>query len=92
MEPHHGRDAADHPAGAGRVLPRPARVHPGRDLDGSEGLKLTVIGGGSTYTPELVDGLARAHAALPVSELVLADPDARRLELVGGLSARMLAR
>ncbi|GAA4389629.1 6-phospho-beta-glucosidase [Actinomadura verrucosospora] len=55
-------------------------------------MKLTVIGGGSTYTPELVDGLARAHAALPVSELVLADPDARRLELVGGLSARMLAR
>ncbi|MFD0534054.1 hypothetical protein ACFQY7_10090 [Actinomadura luteofluorescens] len=55
-------------------------------------MKLTVIGGGSTYTPELVDGLARAHAALPVSELVLADPDARRLELVGGLAARMLAR
>ncbi|MGI5201105.1 6-phospho-beta-glucosidase [Spirillospora sp. CA-108201] len=55
-------------------------------------MKLTVIGGGSTYTPELVDGLARAHAALPVSELVLADPDARRLGLVGGLAARMLAR
>ncbi|MGI5329607.1 6-phospho-beta-glucosidase [Actinomadura nitritigenes] len=55
-------------------------------------MKLTVIGGGSTYTPELVDGLARERAALPVSELVLADPDARRLELVGGLAARMLAR
>jgi alpha-galactosidase/6-phospho-beta-glucosidase family protein len=55
-------------------------------------LKLTVIGGGSTYTPELVDGIARERAALPVSELVLADPDARRLELVGGLASRMLAR
>ncbi|MGH3240303.1 MAG: 6-phospho-beta-glucosidase, partial [Spirillospora sp.] len=55
-------------------------------------MKLTVIGGGSTYTPELVDGIARAHAALPVSELVLHDPDAGRLELVGGLAARMLAR
>jgi 6-phospho-beta-glucosidase len=55
-------------------------------------LKLTVIGGGSTYTPELVDGIARERAALPVSELVLADPDALRLELVGGLAARMLAR
>ncbi|NEA27011.1 6-phospho-beta-glucosidase, partial [Actinomadura bangladeshensis] len=54
-------------------------------------MKLTVIGGGSTYTPELVDGLARARAVLPVSELVLADPDARRLELVGGLARRMLA-
>ncbi|MEU5996120.1 6-phospho-beta-glucosidase [Spirillospora sp. NPDC047418] len=55
-------------------------------------MKLTVIGGGSTYTPELVDGLARARAVLPVSELVLADPDARRLEVVGGLARRMLAR
>lgn len=55
-------------------------------------MKLTVIGGGSTYTPELVDGIARERTALPVSELVLADPDARRLELVGGLAARMLAR
>lgn len=55
-------------------------------------MKLTVIGGGSTYTPELVDGLARAHTALPVSELVLADPDAGRLDLVGGLAARMLSR
>ncbi|MFE9099380.1 6-phospho-beta-glucosidase [Actinomadura geliboluensis] len=55
-------------------------------------MKLTVIGGGSTYTPELVEGIAAAHAALPVSELVLADPDARRLELVGGLTRRMLAR
>ncbi|HEU5025321.1 MAG TPA: 6-phospho-beta-glucosidase [Spirillospora sp.] len=55
-------------------------------------MKLTVIGGGSTYTPELVEGIARERAALPVSELVLADPDARRLDLVGGLAARMLAR
>lgn len=53
---------------------------------------MAVIGGGSTYTPELVDGIARAHTALPVSELVLHDPDARRLELVGGVAARMLAR
>ncbi|TDD76758.1 6-phospho-beta-glucosidase [Actinomadura rubrisoli] len=55
-------------------------------------MKLTVVGGGSTYTPELVDGIARMRADLPVSELVLADPDAGRLELVGGLAARMLAR
>ncbi|WP_067464997.1 6-phospho-beta-glucosidase [Actinomadura macra] len=55
-------------------------------------MKLTVVGGGSTYTPELVDGLARMRADLPVSELVLADPDAGRLELVGGLAARMFAR
>ncbi|GAA3303997.1 6-phospho-beta-glucosidase [Streptomyces cinereospinus] len=55
-------------------------------------MKLTVVGGGSTYTPELVDGLARLREALPVEELVLVDPAADRLELVGGLARRILAR
>lgn len=55
-------------------------------------MKLTVIGGGSTYTPELVDGLARLRAALPVTELVLVDPDEDRLVPVGAMSRRMLAR
>ncbi|WP_179084632.1 6-phospho-beta-glucosidase [Streptomyces rectiverticillatus] len=50
------------------------------------------MGGGSTYTPELVDGFARLHATLPVTELVLIDPDAERLELVGALARRILAR
>ena len=55
-------------------------------------MRLTVVGGGSTYTPELVDGFARMRDLLPVDELVLVDPDAQRLELVGGMSRRMLAR
>ncbi|MFH0244316.1 6-phospho-beta-glucosidase [Streptomyces sp. HK10] len=55
-------------------------------------MKLAVVGGGSTYTPELVDGFARLRNALPVTELVLADPAEDRLELVGGLARRMLAR
>ncbi len=55
-------------------------------------MRLTVIGGGSTYTPELVDGFARLREVLPVDELVLVDPDPRRLELVGGVSRRMLAK
>nr|WP_055587046.1 6-phospho-beta-glucosidase [Peterkaempfera griseoplana] len=55
-------------------------------------LKLTVVGGGSTYTPELVDGFARLRDTLPLDELVLADPDTGRLELVGGLARRILAR
>ncbi|MGW0915859.1 6-phospho-beta-glucosidase [Streptomyces sp. NPDC002784] len=55
-------------------------------------MKLTVVGGGSTYTPELVDGLARLRDTLPVTELVLVDPAAERLELVGGLARRILAR
>lgn len=55
-------------------------------------MKLTVVGGGSTYTPELVDGFARLRDTLPVEELVLMDPDAERLELVGGLARRIFAR
>jgi len=52
----------------------------------SDGLKVAVIGGGSTYTPELVSGLSR----LDVSEFVLHDIDAERREVVGGLARRML--
>ncbi|MET9269007.1 6-phospho-beta-glucosidase [Kribbella sp. NPDC003557] len=55
-------------------------------------MKLTVVGGGSTYTPELVDGFARLRDTLPVSELVLVDPVADRLELVGGLARRIFAK
>ena len=55
-------------------------------------MKLTVIGGGSTYTPELIDGFARLREILPIEELWLVDPDAHRLELVSGVSRRMFAR
>ncbi|OQD55355.1 6-phospho-beta-glucosidase [Streptomyces phaeoluteigriseus] len=55
-------------------------------------MKLTVVGGGSTYTPELIDGFARLRDTLPIEELVLVDPAADRLELVGGLARRIFAR
>lgn len=55
-------------------------------------MKLTVIGGGSTYTPELIDGFSRLRELLPIEELWLVDPDAHRLELVSGISRRMFAR
>ncbi|MEH0444062.1 6-phospho-beta-glucosidase [Streptomyces sp. B21-102] len=55
-------------------------------------MKLTVVGGGSTYTPELIDGFARLRDTLPVEELVLVDPSSERLALVGGLARRILAR
>ncbi|MFB9456663.1 6-phospho-beta-glucosidase [Streptomyces antimycoticus] len=50
------------------------------------------MGGGSTYTPELIDGFARLRDALPLEELVLVDPAADRLELVGGLARRIFAK
>jgi 6-phospho-beta-glucosidase len=55
-------------------------------------MKIAVIGAGSTYTPELVSGLSRERGAIDVRELVLHDIDAERLEVVGGLAHRMLAR
>ena len=54
------------------------------------GMKLAVVGGGSTYTPELVDGLARLGDTLPVDELVLLDPDTERLAVVGAFAQRIL--
>ncbi|MFI1966160.1 6-phospho-beta-glucosidase [Streptomyces pathocidini] len=55
-------------------------------------MKLAVVGGGSTYTPELIDGFARLRDTLPISELVLIDPAADRLQLVGGLARRIFAK
>jgi len=56
------------------------------------GIKVAVIGGGSTYTPELIEGLADRRERLPIDELVLHDIDQHRLDLVGGLAGRMLNR
>ena len=56
------------------------------------GLKIAVVGGGSTYTPELVQGFATREDRLPLDELVLFDIDQERLGVVGGLAGRMLAR
>ncbi|MFD1544017.1 6-phospho-beta-glucosidase [Nonomuraea guangzhouensis] len=54
-------------------------------------MKLAVVGGGSTYTPELIDGFARLRDELPVTEIALIDPDLKRLEVVSGMARRMLA-
>jgi len=56
------------------------------------GIKIAVIGGGSTYTPELIEGFALRRDVLPVDELVLHDIDPERLEVVGGLAERILRK
>jgi 6-phospho-beta-glucosidase len=55
-------------------------------------MKVAVVGGGSTYTPELVSGLSGERDRIGVSELVLHDIDEERRDVVGGLAARMLER
>jgi 6-phospho-beta-glucosidase len=54
-------------------------------------MKIAVIGGGSTYTPELVSGLSRERDRIDVRELVLHDIDEERRRVVGGMAERMLA-
>jgi 6-phospho-beta-glucosidase len=56
------------------------------------GVRIAVVGGGSTYTPELIEGVADRGDRLPVDELTLLDVDPERLEVVGGLARRMLDR
>jgi 6-phospho-beta-glucosidase len=53
-------------------------------------MKVTVIGGGSTYTPELVKGFLDRVEQFPLDELWLMDIDADRLDVVGGFAQRMV--
>jgi len=53
-------------------------------------MKIAVIGGGSTYTPELVNGFLERVSSLPVTELWLLDIDPARLNIVGGFAQRMV--
>src|SRR5438874_10450604 len=55
-------------------------------------MKIAVVGGASTYTPELVDGFATHRDRLPVDELVLLDINRERLGIAGGLGRRILER
>ncbi|MDI7278132.1 MAG: 6-phospho-beta-glucosidase [Anaerolineae bacterium] len=54
-------------------------------------IKIAVIGGGSTYTPELVSGLIASAGRLGLRELWLMDVDPQRLEVVGGFARRLVA-
>src|SRR4051812_18093107 len=55
-------------------------------------MKLAVVGGGSTYTPEVIDGLVQFRNELPVDDLYLHDTNDQRLQIVAGFAKRMLAR
>jgi 6-phospho-beta-glucosidase len=52
-------------------------------------MKVAVVGGGSTYSPELVHGFGRVSEQLGVDELVLQDIDEERLAVVGGAAQRI---
>lgn len=56
----------------------------------TDGLRICVIGGGSSYTPELIEGFIEKQDELPVHSITLMDNDPRKLEIVGGLAQRMV--
>ena len=53
-------------------------------------LKAVIVGAGSTYTPELIEGIINRKEILPVGELALMDIDQRKLNIVGSLAERMI--
>ena len=53
-------------------------------------MKVAVIGGGSTYTPELIDGILQRHDRLPVSVIHLIDIDLERLTIIAAFAKRMI--
>jgi len=53
-------------------------------------VKVSIIGAGSTYTPELIEGIGEGRLGTPLDELVLMDIDSARLEILGSLAKRML--
>jgi len=55
-----------------------------------KGLKIAIIGSGSTYTPELIEGIINRKEIMPVRELSLMDIDSRKLNIVGSLAQRMI--
>jgi len=60
----------------------------------NDGLKIVTIGGGSSYTPELIEGFIKYYKELPVRELWLVDVEAgkEKLEIVGNLAKRMVEK
>jgi len=58
------------------------------------GLKIAIIGGGSSYTPEIIEGFIVRHHELPISEIHLVDIPAgkEKLEIVGALAQRMVKK
>lgn len=63
-------------------------------MNNKRGLKIAVIGGGSSYTPELVEGLINGYHEMPIAEIWLVDIEAgkQKLDIVGNLAKRMVRK
>jgi 6-phospho-beta-glucosidase len=61
-----------------------------KEGDRMNSFKIAIIGAGSIYTPELINGFIKRKNKLPVTDFYLMDIDKRKLEIVGSLAKRML--
>ena len=63
-------------------------------MEKQKGIKIATIGGGSSYTPELIEGFIKRYDELPVREIWLVDIEEGRekLEIVGALARRMVEK
>ncbi|MBU5443670.1 6-phospho-beta-glucosidase [Paenibacillus sp. MSJ-34] len=63
-------------------------------MSNQSGLKIAVIGGGSSYTPEIVEGFIQKYSEMPIRELWLVDIEEgqHKLEIVGNLAKRMVKK
>ncbi|HAM79239.1 6-phospho-beta-glucosidase [Ornithinibacillus bavariensis] len=57
-------------------------------------LKLVIIGGGSSYTPEIIEGIIKRHESFPVTDIVLVDikEGEEKLQIIGNLALRMIEK
>ena len=60
----------------------------------TNGIKIVTIGGGSSYTPELIEGYIKRKDELPIKEIWLVDIEEgkEKLEIVGNLAKRMVEK
>lgn len=57
-------------------------------------LKVVIIGGGSSYTPEIIEGIIKRYDTFPVTDIALVDIEAgkEKLDIIGGLASRMIEK
>ncbi|WP_010096090.1 6-phospho-beta-glucosidase [Ornithinibacillus scapharcae] len=57
-------------------------------------LKLVIIGGGSSYTPEIIEGIIQRYDSFPVTDIVLVDIEEgkEKLQIIGDLALRMIEK
>ena len=83
MEISRKQHTNNHERTAKRTIKSPPDIdREGMNMSEKQGLKIAIIGSGSTYTPELIDGFIRLRETLPVRQFMFMDIDDRKRTIV----------